>query len=232
MPERLIVAFSGGKDSTALALRLHELGVPFDLLHTATGNELPGVEEHVKRVAQYTGARVISPKAPTLVELIEEHRCLPNWRMRFCTRSIKIEPCAEWLYDNPDVVLAVGLRADEPGRVGGTYAGKKIIYPLRKWGWKEQDVIGYVQEKGFDPPPRTDCAWCYAQTLYEWWLLWKYFPAVYQEGEAWEKRMKHTFRSPQRDTQPASLKELRKKFEAGYVPKRKARKGMCRVCSM
>lgn len=40
---RQVVAFSGGKDSTALALRLHELGEAFSLLFTPTGNELPDV---------------------------------------------------------------------------------------------------------------------------------------------------------------------------------------------
>ena len=91
MPEKLVVAFSGGKDSTALALRLHEKGIPFDLLYTPTGNELPGVRSHIDAVAQYTGARLIMPEAPTLVELITENRCLPNWRMRFCTPAIKID---------------------------------------------------------------------------------------------------------------------------------------------
>jgi PP-loop superfamily ATP-utilizing enzyme len=232
MKKKLIVAFSGGKDSTAMALRLHELGVPFDLLHTPTGNELPGVKEHVKRVARATGARVIMPAAPSLSRLIREQGCLPNWRMRFCTRTIKIEPCARWLLSRPNTVLAVGLRADEEGRAGGTYEGSKIIYPLQDWGWNEQDVRAYVKMKGFQPPDRTDCAWCYAQTLYEWWLLWKRYPKLYREGEELEAKYGHTFRSPQRDTWPASLRELRKRFERGDVPKQRERKVACRVCSM
>jgi predicted PP-loop superfamily ATPase len=42
----LVVAFSGGKDSTALALRLHELEEPFKLLFTPTGDELPELHAH------------------------------------------------------------------------------------------------------------------------------------------------------------------------------------------
>ena len=37
----LIIAFSGGKDSTAMVLRLSELGEDFKLLFTPTGDELP-----------------------------------------------------------------------------------------------------------------------------------------------------------------------------------------------
>ena len=50
----LVVAFSGGKDSTALALRLAELGQEFSILNTPTGNEPPEVREHVERVIELT----------------------------------------------------------------------------------------------------------------------------------------------------------------------------------
>jgi hypothetical protein len=228
----LIVAFSGGKDSTALALRLAEIGKHFRLLYTPTGNELPGVREHIDSVTQAIGAELIEPEAPTLGELIEEQRCLPNWKMRWCTRMIKIEPCADWLRQHPSVVLAVGLRADEEGRVGGTYEGAETIYPLREWGWNEPRVIKYVEQRGFQPPPRTDCAVCYQQTLFEWWTLWSKYPSEYAQGEAWEREIGHTLRSAQRDTWPAGLADLRREFESGRKPKPRRRKQACRVCSL
>lgn len=230
----LVVAFSGGKDSTAMALRLSEMGADFRLLHTATGNELPGVREHLERVVAATGAELIDLEAPTLEELINEQECLPSWRMRWCTRMIKIEPMARWLHENRGCMLAVGLRADELGRVGGTYdnADAGISYPLREWGWNEQRVIEYCSERGYSPPDRTDCAVCFFQTLSEWWTLWKEHPELYAQGEQWEKQIGHTFRSPSRDTQPASMADLRLKFEAGYTPRQTRRKTTCRVCSM
>lgn len=42
------VAFSGGKDSTAMAYLLAEQGEDFELLFTATDNELPGLRAHVE----------------------------------------------------------------------------------------------------------------------------------------------------------------------------------------
>lgn len=229
----LVVAFSGGKDSTALAIRLAELGEKFSLLHTATGNELPGVRDHIERVSKATGAPMIDLDAPTLAGLIEQQKCLPNFRMRWCTRMIKIAPCAEWLKENDESLLAVGLRADEPGRVGGVYASSvDVVYPLRDWGWGEGDVIDFCESRGFPPPERTDCAVCFYQTLGEWHALWKNHPAQYAEGERWEAEIGHTFRSPQRDTQPAALVDLRRKFESGYAPAVRKRSAMCRVCSM
>ena len=228
----IVVAFSGGKDSTALTLRLHELGHPIRLIHTATGNELPGVREHVERVARETKAELIDLEAPTLGELIEEQRCLPNFRMRWCTRLIKIEPCAAWLMEHPEIVLAVGLRADEEGRAGGTFEGADLVYPLREWGWGEEQVVTYCATMGFMPPKRTDCAVCFYQTLSEWRALWENHREEFERGIAWEDFTGHTLRSPKRDTWPASLRLLAEEFAKGRTPKPRRRKTGCRICSM
>jgi len=231
LPE-LIVAFSGGKDSTAMALHLAELGEPFRMLHTATGNELPDVRVHIDRVVRECGCELIDLKAPTLGELIHKQRMIPNWWARWCTRMIKIEPCVKWIASHPRIRLAVGLRADEEGRAGGTYKCE-VVYPLRDWGWDIDDVTEYCAEAGYSPPRRTDCAVCFYQTLHEWHVLWSEYPDEYAQGEAWEKLCGHTFRSPQRDSHPAALRELRLEFEAGYAPKARKKRGrMCRICSM
>ncbi len=227
----LIVAFSGGKDSTAMALQLADMGKSFRLLHTATGNELPDVRAHIDRIAALTGASLIDLDAPTLDELIHHHQCIPNFRMRFCTPEIKIEPCAEWLNKHPDTILAVGLRADEEGRAGGRYGGATVSYPLREWNWGEAEVLECCRLHRVAVPERTDCAVCFYQTLFEWYTLWKDYPEMYLQGEEWEAEFGHTFRSPQRDTHPAALADLRKEFESGYVPTQRKRKVMCRVCA-
>jgi 3'-phosphoadenosine 5'-phosphosulfate sulfotransferase (PAPS reductase)/FAD synthetase len=228
---RLVVAFSGGKDSTAMALQLHKLGHKFELLHTSTGNELPDVKDHINKIIEMTGAPFVNIEAPTLEELIEEQQCLPNWRMRWCTRMIKIEPVIKWLSKNKDkIVLAVGLRADEPGRAGGTY-NCEVVYPLREWDWGIVEVKECINHYNITIPRRTDCAVCFYQTLYEWRLLWKEYPKEYERGEMWEKQIGHTFRSPTKDKYPASLKDLRQRFENGWIPQRRERKAKCRICS-
>ena len=213
-----VVAFSGGKDSTALALRLHELGERFSLLFTATGNELPELWAHFDEVVRMTGATVIRPKAPTLAGLIGEFKALPNNRQRWCTRLIKIRPCLDWMKLNPGITLCVGLRADEDSRVG-IYGNVKTRYPLREWGWNEADVKRYCLERGVKVPRRTDCAVCYDQRLSEWRRLWIRYPEEWAQGEQWEALTGHTFRSPSRDTWPASMRELRAEFERGRVPR-------------
>jgi hypothetical protein len=214
------VAVSGGADSTAMAMRMAERGERFSLLFTPTGNELGAVTDHVAALAARTGAPLVLPPAPTLAALIDGFGALPNNRQRWCTRMIKIQPCAAHLARHPGAVLCVGLRADEPSREGGLY-GDRVTYrtPLREWGWGRRDVLAYLDAHGVSVPRRTDCALCYDQRLIEWWELWRDQPAQFAKGEAWEAQTGHTFRSPSRDTWPAALAELRREFERGRVPK-------------
>ena len=135
----LIVAFSGGKDSTAMALKLAEEGFEFSLLFTPTGNELPELYAHINEVVRRVNMPLIIPKGPSLDTLIREFKALPNWRQRWCTRIIKIVPCIAYLKAHPGSTLAVGLRADEETRIGlyGDFA--QYRYPLVEWGMRERE---------------------------------------------------------------------------------------------
>lgn len=244
MTSKNILAFSGGKDSTCLAHKLAEDGEPFELFFTPTGNELPECLEHIANTAARIRRKlVVKTAGKSLLTLIREQRALPNNRQRWCTWMLKIEVCKAYLLEHPGSTLLVGLRADEEHREGmwGEYANYR--YPLRDLGWGIKQVWGYLDSKGVTIPARTDCAWCYAQRLSEWWKLWKEHPDLYAKGEELEELTGHTFRSPSRDTWPASLKELRLRFEAGDVPKGiislplfgcygEPVRDRCRVCSL
>lgn len=154
------------------------------------------------------------------------------------TRLLKIETAKAWYAKHAPCVAYVGLRADEPTREGlfGTKVPQQ--YPLREWGWGLPEVLGYLQQRGVKVPERTDCAWCYDQSLPDWWELWKRYPAIFEQGTEWEAKMGHTFRSPSRDTWPVRLVDLRQKFESGAIPRNaaanldmfNAEPARCRAC--
>lgn len=174
-------------------------------------------------------------------ELCDREKMLPNWRARFCTPALKIVPCQEWINRQADeVILYVGLRADEEGREGGIYENCEIRFPLREWSWGIDEVITYLVERGISIPDRTDCARCFFQTLGQWWRLWKDHPDIYQDAVDQEKRAGYTFRSDGRDTWPASLEMLRARFERGDIPRSTTvnddlfgfSANQCRTCSL
>jgi hypothetical protein len=234
-PQRKIAAFSGGKDSVAMALGMKDRGEDFTLLFTATGNELPELIDHVRRMADLLQAPLVMPPGPKLEELILSFQALPNHRQRWCTRMIKIIPCIAYLKQHPGSTLCVGLRADEESREGlyGDYATYR--YPLREWGWKESDVWKRVHKAKIKIPRRSDCAWCYGQRIGEWYVLWRDHRAIFDRGADLEAQVGYTFRSAKRDTWPASMKELGKAFAGGRLPRPQdmqddSDEASCRVC--
>ena len=238
-----VVWLSGGKDSTAMALRLAELHPETDWRYvcTPTGDELPDVLLHWAKLEILLGKPIEKVRHKlTLNEMIAEFDALPSWRMRWCTRMLKIETAQAWYKKNAPCVAYVGLRADEPEREGGIFGGDiEQRYPMREWGWGLAEVWRYLMERGVQIPQRTDCARCPYQRLSDWWELWKEHPSYYASAEAQEDAVGHTFRSDQRDTWPADLKGLRLRFERGDVPRGVELNGdlfgkveACRACSL
>jgi 3'-phosphoadenosine 5'-phosphosulfate sulfotransferase (PAPS reductase)/FAD synthetase len=235
-----IVAYSGGKDSTALAFRLRDL-MPdenFTYVITPTGDELPDVEKHWETMRDRLGGEWLSLRNETLTELIVKKRMIPNFRYRYCTVMLKIEPFLEFLTENvpTGATIYVGLRADENGRFGlhAPDHSYTVRYPLREWGWDLNSVLEYLKFKNVTIPDRTDCGCCPLQRLGEWRNLWLKYPERYDRYVQLEKSIGHTFRSDGRDMWPASLDELRTQFELGRIPRRYMNRieKRCRFCTM
>lgn len=247
-----LVGLSGGKDSTALALALRERNpsVRYCFYCTPTGRELPEMFDWWNRLSQLLGSPIAPIMRTTLAQSIERNRCLPNHRIRFCTREIKIEPVIRLmsrLVSRGEVHSYVGLRADEEGRAGGAFdqvPGVEVHFPFREWNWGLVEVWRFLQQKNVasEIPVRTDCDLCFHQRIGEWWRLWKNYPDRFQDGVALEEKYNQTFRTPGRDSWPTKLAEMRAEFEKGKVPKGEAQTelfgrssmsaGTCRVCSL
>jgi len=139
---RHIVAFSGGKDSSALAIYLHNperwlkaLGKSIDherppleeveYVFCDTGTELAETYDYLDRLEAYLGHPIqrlqakIPPsghdepdKSPFDHYLQLFGGYLPSPSVRWCTRLLKLKPFEDYIGDDP-VVSYVGIRADE-----------------------------------------------------------------------------------------------------------------------
>ncbi|MEL6721064.1 MAG: phosphoadenosine phosphosulfate reductase family protein, partial [Bacteroidota bacterium] len=149
-----VLGISGGKDSAALAIYLHEKYPNLDMEYYTcdTGKELDETYELIDKLESLLGKKVLRLKAaegtpePTPFDhfLSIYGGYLPSNISRWCTKRLKLEPFEKYIAANDSIISYVGIRGDED-REG--YISKKSniqsIFPFRKNIWSE-DVITKV----------------------------------------------------------------------------------------
>jgi len=228
-----IVGLSGGKDSTAMALWLVE-NEPrdYEFICTPTGEEPPEWDLHMDLLEIKLGQKIQRITETTLEALILKWKALPNFRQRWCTRVLKIEPFYNYVFNNLPAVCYVGLRADEMQCEGFTtdkVDGFEQRFIMQEIGWNIEDVYDYLNQHQIKIDFRTDCMNCFYQQLGEWEDLYRDKPEQFERYAKMERDVGHTFRSPSRDTWPASLDGLAQEFDNGRVPRR--RKNRIKNCA-
>ena len=214
-PEKHIVSLSGGKDSTAMLLRMLEEGMPVDIiLFCDTGLEFEGMYHHIERLEKYIGIPITRLKSEQPFEyLFFEHmpkRKNPeligrkgySWggpRNRWCTATLKTRIIDRYLRElSKEYTLHqyIGIAADEPQRV------REFHYPLIDWGMTEADCLAYCKERGFDWDglydifQRVSCWCCPLQSYDELRKLRKHFPELwerlrYMDKNTWRNFLKN-----------------------------------------
>ena len=145
------VSFSGGKDSTALAL-YKPSAIP---IFADTGAEFPEIYQHIRKFESVTNRKVIrvSNEDYTLLEYMKFSKFMPGHRARYCTPDFKINPINEYLSQNLPAVLHIALRADESHRIGNLtdMDGLEISYPFQDDGIDIDGVLKICNNYGLLP---------------------------------------------------------------------------------
>lgn len=160
---RVVASVSGGKDSAAMSLYLHELGIDHERVFLDTGWEAPATYQYLKGEL----VRVLGPikwvKAPRqMEELIRDKGMFPGRRIRFCTQELKVLPMIKHLRGlmdaGHDVVNSVGIRAAEslersrlPEWEYQDGFDCDVWRPLLTWS--EAEVIAIHRRHGLKPNP-------------------------------------------------------------------------------
>lgn len=146
-----VIGISGGKDSAALSIYLHDRHPELDPVYyfCDTGKELDETYELISNLESYLGKTVTHLKSADARKSNENpfdyyykayRGYLPSSVARWCTKQMKLDPFEEFVADDP-VISYVGIRGDED-REG--YISKKTtiqsIFPFRKNIWSE-DVV-------------------------------------------------------------------------------------------
>ena len=192
--QRHILGLSGGKDSTALAIYLHDKISNMEYFFCDTGCELPETYEFLERVKARLGITITYLSAERGFDhwLQVYNGYLPSARSRWCTRKLKIEPLEKFIGDD-DTVSYIGIRADEDR--DGYISDKDNInptFPFKEDGLKKADVIRLLDESGIGMPEyykwrsRSGCYFCFFQRKYEWIMLSKKHPSLFEKAVQYE----------------------------------------------
>lgn len=197
---RHILLLSGGKDSTALALYMHDNypDIELEYVFTDTHKELEETYEYMARIEAYLG-KGITRLQSSMDERGFDHYLklyggyLPSPQMRWCTKNLKIKPFEKYIGDDP-AYLYIGIRADEY-REGYISTKPNLIpvYPFKDDGIVKEDVIRILKESGVGLPDyykwrsRSGCYFCFFQRKGEWVGLYENHPELFQEAMKYEK---------------------------------------------
>ncbi len=193
---RHIIALSGGKDSSALAVYLRGKIPNVEYVFCDTGEELKETYEFIAKIENYLNISVTKLRSIKNFKYYLDlyNGVLPDARTRWCTRMLKLKPFEEYIGDDP-VINYVGIRADELHREGyiSTKSNVKTVFPFVEDNIRREDVLRILQESGLGLPryyewrSRSGCYFCFFQQKREWVGLLENHPDLFEKAKAYEK---------------------------------------------
>jgi 3'-phosphoadenosine 5'-phosphosulfate sulfotransferase (PAPS reductase)/FAD synthetase len=232
------VSLSGGADSTALAIYLHERGENFELVFCDTGAELPETYWILPRIAKTLDKRLIVLAGKTFFQQVATYGyLLPDSLRRWCTKDLKQTPLREFAKHHPDALLSVGIRADESHRFEPSptrNTGYEFDRPLVDAGFDKRDVRKLCERYDLLNSCYTwrsscSCFCCPFQRKADWLGMLNEHPSLYAVAESWEDMSIE--RSGHKWCDSFSLKHRRTADEAQLRLLPDTREVACAICS-
>lgn len=223
-----IVSFSGGKDSTAMLLKMIKNNIKIDeIIFCDTGMEFQEMYDHIEKVQKMIQMPITVLKSEKSFEYwMFEHiktkgknkgqkgYSWPDFRNRWCTQALKKQVVSKYLkqYKDKEIVEFHGIALDEKERANKNKE-KKVKYPLIEWKMTEKDCLEYCYSKGLDwgglyrKLGRVSCWCCPLKSLKELEVIYNEYPKYWKKLKEWDSKTYRQFRSDY------SIEELENRFK-------------------
>lgn len=179
--KRIAISYSGGMDSTALAIYLTQQGCEVELVMSDTGAELPETIPFAREVATKLGCKLTIIQSPGMGARLEQWGyLLPSFRVRWCTRELKTGVLPEG--------LAVGICADEAHRIPKAYRPLVDAEITKREARKMCIDAGLVNPCYLTGRSSCSCFCCPFQRVSDWRWLLRVHPDLFAQAEEWERK--------------------------------------------
>ena len=151
---KILVSFSGGKDSQACLIQAFKQygGGNLTAVFCDTGWEHPDTYKHVNDVCLQMGVRLITLKSKyDFVSLAVHKKRFPSTNARFCTSELKMKPMIDYVLSlKESCIIIQGIRAGE-STARAAMEDASVLRPIFKWS--AQQVIDCILDAGQKPNP-------------------------------------------------------------------------------
>jgi len=215
-----ILAWSGGKDSTASGIlaKLHKL--PLDGIVTVQPDPYKAEAQMIERFESFMEMPVEVIPGPMFEDFFYRVKVKganeggiygwPKMYQRACSRYLKWQPQEHWQSKNPNTVMIVGIAADEKKRLVGLHKSEDISY-LEQLGYTQNAARQLCMEYDLLNPiynfsHRLGCVRCPKQSL----SSLRYTRML--EPEKWQWMLENDQYSPVSFKPGYTLQELEERF--------------------
>lgn len=214
-----IVNFSGGKDSTAMLIRMLEENMQVDeiifckvMATQSIGAELPEMYEYINRIDNY-----IQGKYNKKITVITQEKCFEDYfytkktrgkrkgqiygfpaiLSSWCNTRLKVNILKKYLNTKGNYISYIGIAADEPKRLKRLKENECSM--LEKWNMTEKDCLKFLKERNLDNPlyknhKRLGCWFCPKQNIKTLEILKNEYPELWEKLLQWQRDSPFPFR--------------------------------------
>ena len=234
MTPKVIVSFSGGKDSTWMLLEMIRRGEHIDeVVFFDTGWEFPQMLRHVDKIKAivedngiiFTTLRPRKPFDYFMFDTPHKKGSKTGWSWcgygggRWGTRE-KVRTINQYFNRQTDYVQCIGIAADEVERLEKERSDNKR-FPLVEWGITEDECLrgcyelGYDWEGLYEDLDRVSCKFCAFKNLTELRNIYFKMPDVWSELRDYQSRTCLPYKGEGKSVFDLEVRfELEKEFEA------------------
>jgi 3'-phosphoadenosine 5'-phosphosulfate sulfotransferase (PAPS reductase)/FAD synthetase len=231
---KVIVSFSGGKDSTWMLLEMIRRGEHIDeVVFFDSGWEFPQMIRHVEKIKSLVETHGITfttlhPKNSFDYLMFDKpHRVGDKRGWSWCgygggrwgTRE-KISTIDSYFKTEPEYIQCIGIAVDESERLEKEYNQNKR-FPLVEWNVTEAECLqgcyslGYDWEGLYEDLDRVSCKFCAFKNLKELRNIYFKMPDVWTELRDYQTRTHLPYKGSQGSVFDLEVRfELEKEFEA------------------